>query len=300
MKKFIVVTGGAGFIGSNLIELLLKKTKSKIISYDNYSTGKKNNHINNKRVVYLKGHTSDISKKLHSIKDSISDIFHFGEFSRLNQSFNEYYKCFDSNILGSLNVINFCLKNKIKIIYSATSASLGNNQYDQHLSPYAFSKATNMNLIMNYNQWYGLKYEIIYFYNVYGPKQILNSNMAAVVGIFESCYKKNKPMPVVSPGTQTRRFTHITDTVEICYFAWKKNKNSHYSISSKKSYSILALAKMFSAKRIFLKKERGERFKSTTITKIRGKKIINLYSKKDIKEYIKEFKLNHQYKKNNI
>jgi UDP-glucose 4-epimerase len=300
MKKFIVVTGGAGFIGSNLIELLLKKTKSKIISYDNYSTGKKNNHINNKRVVYLKGHTSDISKKLHSIKDSISDIFHFGEFSRLNQSFNEYYKCFDSNILGSLNVINFCLKNKIKIIYSATSASLGNNQYDQHLSPYTFSKATNMNLIMNYNQWYGLKYEIIYFYNVYGPKQILNSNMAAVVGIFESCYKKNKPMPIVSPGTQTRRFTHVTDTVEICYFAWKKNKNSHYSISSKKSYSILALAKMFSAKRIFLKKERGERFKSTTITKIRGKKIINLYSKKDIKEYIKEFKLKHQYKKNNI
>jgi UDP-glucose 4-epimerase len=124
--------------------------------------------------------------------------------------------------------------------------------------------------------------------------------MAAVVGIFESCYKKNKPMPIVSPGTQTRRFTHVTDTVEICYFAWKKNKNSHYSISSKKSYSILALAKMFSAKRIFLKKERGERFKSTTITKIRGKKIINLYSKKDIKEYIKEFKLKHQYKKNNI
>jgi UDP-glucose 4-epimerase len=117
--------------------------------------------------------------------------------------------------------------------------------------------------------------------------------MAAVVGIFESCYKKNKPMPIVLPGTQTRRFTHITDTVETCYLAWKKNKNSHYSISSKKSYSILSLAKMFSAKKIFLKKKRGERFESTTITKIRGKKIKNLYSKKDIKDYIKQFKLNH-------
>lgn len=295
MKKIIVVTGGAGFIGSNLIELLLKKTKLKIISYDNYSTGKKKNHINNRRVLYLNGHTSSISKKLHSLKDSISDIFHFGEFSRLTQSFNEHYRCFDSNILGSLEVINFCLKNKIKIIYSATSASLGNDQHDQHLSPYAFSKATNMNLIMNYNQWFGLKYEIIYFYNVYGPKQISNSNMAAVVGIFESCYKKNKPMPIVLPGTQSRRFTHITDTVETCYYAWKKNKNSHYSISSKKSYSILALAKMFSAKKIFLEKKRGERFKSTTITKIRGKKIKNLYSKIDIKDYIKQFKLNHQY-----
>ena len=290
MKKFIVVTGGAGFIGSNLIELLLKKTKLKIISYDNYSTGKKKNHINNKRVIYLKGHTLNISKKLNSLKNNISDIFHFGEFSRLTQSFNEYDKCFNSNILGSLEVINFCLKNKIKIIYSATSASLGNDQRDQHLSPYTFSKATNMNLIINYNQWFRLKYEIIYFYNVYGPRQILNSNMAAVVGIFESCYKKNEPMPIVYPGTQSRRFTHIIDTTEACYFAWKKNKNSHYSISSKKSYSILALAKMFSGKKIFLEKRRGERFRSTTISKIRGKKIINLYSKRDIKDYIHELK----------
>ena len=192
MKNIIVVTGGAGFIGSNLIELLLKKTSYRIVSLDNYFTGNKKNHIINKRVKYLKGHTINFNKIFNKIRNNIKVIFHFAEFSRIAQSFDNLDKCFKSNILGSHEVINFCLNNNIKIVYSATSASLGNYQNDQHLSPYAFSKSTNMNLIMNLNEWYKLKYEMIYFYNVYGPKQILNTKMAAVIGVFVNQFIKKK------------------------------------------------------------------------------------------------------------
>jgi UDP-glucose 4-epimerase len=290
MKNIIVVTGGAGFIGSNLIELLLKKTSCRIISLDNYSTGNKKNHIINKRVKYLKGHTINFNKTFYKIRHNIKVIFHFAEFSRIAQSFDNLEKCFKSNILGSHQVINFCLNNNIKIVYSATSASLGNNQNDQHLSPYAFSKSTNMNLIMNLNEWYKLRYEMIYFYNVYGPKQILGTNMAAVIGVFENQFAKKKALTVVLPGSQKRRFTHVSDSVFACYYAWKKNKNAHYSISFKKSYSITQVARLFGKKIKYLKSRRGERFLSTIVKSIRGRRIINLYGKMDIKKYIADYK----------
>jgi UDP-glucose 4-epimerase len=290
MRNIIVVTGGAGFIGSNLIELLLKKTSHSIISLDNYFTGNKKNHIISKRVKYLKNHTINFNKIFYKIRNNIKVIFHFAEFSRIAQSFDNLDKCFKSNILGTHEVINFCLNNNIKIVYSATSASLGNNQNDQHLSPYAFSKSTNMNLIMNLNEWYKLKYEMIYFYNVYGPKQILNTNMAAVIGVFENQLKNKKALTVVYPGNQKRRFTHVTDTVLACYYAWKKNKNSHYSISSEKSYSIIQVARFFGNFIKYLKSRRGERFSSTVVKSIRGRKIINLRGKVDLKKYIADYK----------
>uniref|UniRef100_UPI00094D8F8C NAD-dependent epimerase/dehydratase family protein n=1 Tax=Pelagibacter ubique TaxID=198252 RepID=UPI00094D8F8C len=248
MKNLIIVTGGAGFIGSNLIDLLLKKTKYKIYSIDNYSSGKKKNHILNKRVKYIKENTKNISKILNSKKKNIKVIFHFGEFARIYQSFPKMNECIDSNSVGSHEVFNFCFMNKIKLIYSATSASIGNNGKNKNLSPYAFTKSKNLELLENYKKWFGLKFEIIYFYNVYGPKQIKSGNMATVIGIFEDQCKKNKFLTVVKPGNQSRRFTHVNDTVNICYLAFKKNKNRHYSISHKKSYTILAVAKMFSNK----------------------------------------------------
>ena len=290
MRNIIVVTGGAGFIGSNLIELLLKKTSYQIVSLDNYSTGNKKNHITNKKVKYLNGHTINFNKIFYKIRNNIKVIFHFAEFSRIAQSFDNLDKCFKSNILGSHEVINFCLNNNIKIVYSATSASLGNNQNDQHLSPYAFTKSTNMNLIINLNEWYKLKYEMIYFYNVYGPKQILNKNMAAVIGVFENQFRKKKPLTVVHPGNQKRRFTHVSDTVFACYYAWKKNKNAHYSISSKKSYSIIQVARFFGNSIKYLKPRRGERFVSTITKLIRKKKIIKLFFKLKLKNYINKYK----------
>ena len=176
-------------------------------------------------------------------KKKISVIFHFGEFARIYQSFLKMNNCINSNTIGSNEVFNFCLLNKIKLIYSATSASIGNRGNDKNLSPYAFTKAKNLEMLENLKNWYKFKYEIIYFYNVYGPRQIEKGSMATVIGIFENQYKKNKPLTVVRPGTQSRRFTHIADTIETCLFAWKKNKCRHYSISSKKNYTIIQVAK---------------------------------------------------------
>jgi UDP-glucose 4-epimerase len=290
MKNIIIVTGGAGFIGSNLIELLLKKTSDHIISIDNYSAGTKKNHIKNSRINYLKGDTLDFFKHFNKIKKKIKVIFHFAEFSRIFQSFENVQRCFSSNISGTQEVIKFCLKNKIKIIYSATSASLGNNQEDQHLSPYAYSKSVNMNLIINLNKWHNLKYEIIYFYNAYGPKQTTDSKMSAVIAIFCKQYLNKQPLTVVLPGTQSRRFTHVKDIVEDCYKIWKKNKNYQYSISHSKSHFIKDVAKMFSKKIKYIKERKGERLRSAIIKSIRGKKIINLQGKIALEDYVDNFK----------
>ena len=231
MKKIIVVTGGCGFVGTNLIQSLLNKTSHKIISLDNYSSGSKKNEIKNNRVKYICGNTSNIEKILSNYKSRINTIFHFGEFSRIYQSFIQMNKCIQSNSVGTNAVFDFCLKNKIKLIYSATSASLGNKGKDKNLSPYAFTKAKNLEFLQNLKKWFNFKYEVIFFYNVYGPKQIKTGDMATVIGIFEDHYLKGKPLPVVRPGFQSRRFTHIQDTVDICLEAWKKNKCKLYSIS---------------------------------------------------------------------
>ena len=287
-KNIIVVTGGAGFVGTNLIKLLLKKTSHKIISIDNYSSGKKSNHIKDSRVKYLKGKSVDISKFIKNPKE-IKTIFHFGEFARIYQSFLKMNECIDSNSVGSNAVFNFCLKNKIKLIYSATSASLGNHGNDKNLSPYAFSKSKNLELLENLKKWFNFKYEVIYFYNVYGPYQICKGQMSTVIGIFEDHYKKGKSLPVVRPGTQSRRFTHIDDTINICYLAWKKNLCRHYSIANKKTFSIIEVAKMFKSKIKLLPKRPGERYASALINKNLSNKIYKYFGKINLKNYVENF-----------
>jgi UDP-glucose 4-epimerase len=287
-KNIIVITGGAGFVGTNLIKLFLKKTKHKILSIDNYSSGTKFNHIKNTRVKYIKGKTSDIEKLIKK-PNEIKSVFHFGEFARIYQSFLKMNECIDSNSVGTNAVFNFCLKNKIKLIYSATSASLGNRGDDKNLSPYAFSKTKNLELLENLKKWFNFKYEVIYFYNVYGPHQICRGQMSTVIGIFEDHYKKNKPLPLVKPGTHTRRFTHINDTVNICFQAWKKNMCRHYSIANKKSYSLIEVAKMFKSKVKFLPKRPGERYASALTDKNLSNKIYRNFGKINLKDYINNF-----------
>jgi len=289
MKNIIIVTGGAGFVGSNLITLLLKKTNFNLISLDNYSSGYKKNHIINKRVKYYRGQTLDIKKILKKQQRKIKAVFHFGEFARIFQSFRKFDECYQSNSIGSKAVFKFCLDNNIKLIYSATSASLGNNGKDKDLSPYAFTKSKNLELLKNLKKWFNFKFEIIFFYNVYGPKQIKNGDMATVIGIFEEKYLKKKPLPVVRPGTQTRRFTHIYDTVEVCFDAFKANKCKYYSITNKKSYSIINVAKMFKTKLTYLKPRLGERYASA-LTKISHKnQIVQKYGKLQLKDYVSSF-----------
>jgi len=289
MYKKIIITGGAGFVGSNLIEYLLSKTKFNIISIDNYSSGSSKNHIRSKRVKYIKGNTKNISYILKKNISSIHSLFHFGEFSRIYQSFLKMNECIDSNSIGTNAVFNFCLQNKIKLIYSATSASLGNKGNDKNLSPYAFTKSKNLELLENLKKWFNFKFEIIYFYNVYGPKQISKGQMATVIGIFEDNYLQGKPLPVVKPGNQSRRFTHIFDTIKACYIAWKKNKCLHYSISNRQSYSIIEVAKMFGVKIKYLKSRPGERYASALTRMNLSNKVHRLYGDIKLKNYIENF-----------
>ena len=286
-KQIIVVTGGAGFVGGNLIEKLLRNTKYKIISIDNYSSGTIKNHIKSKRVLYIKDSSSNISKTLKKYKTKIQTIFHFGEFSRIYQSFLKMDECIMSNSIGTHAVFNFCLSNKIKLVYSATSATIGNKGKDKNLSPYAFTKAKNLELLENLKNWFNFKYEILYFYNVYGPKQISVGPMATVIGIFENQYKNKKPLSVVKPGNQSRRFTHIDDTVDACFYAWKKNKCRHYSISTKKSYTVLEVAKMFKTKIKFLAPRKGERYASALTNMNLSNKVYKIFGKISLKNYIK-------------
>ena len=289
MKNYLVVTGGAGFVGSNLIKSLLKKTNYEIISLDNYSSGYKTNHIKSKRVKYLKGNTSDIKQLLKNYKNKINTIFHFGEFSRIYQSFKHFNECFQSNTIGSKEVFKFCLDNNIKIIYSATSASLGKRGDDKNLSPYAFTKSKNLELLENLKKWFNLRFEIIFFYNVYGDNQIETGHMATVIGIFKDQYRRNLPLTVVKPGSQTRRFTHISDTVEVCMKAWKQNNCRYYSISHKKSYSIYQVAKMFKTNIKFLPKRKGERYASALTNMTFNNKVMRHYGKMHLKDYITSF-----------
>ena len=298
MKKFIIVTGGTGFVGSNLIKYLIKKTNYNILSIDDYSSGTKKNHVNSKRAKYIRGNTKDIDKILKKYISKIHSIFHFGEFSRIYQSFSKMNKCIQSNSIGTNAVFDFCLKNRIRLVYSATSASLGNKEKDKNLSPYAFTKAKNLEFLENLRKWFNFKYEVIFFYNVYGPGQIKKGDMSTVIGIFEDCFLKDLPLPVVKPGTQSRRFTHISDTIKVCYKAWKSNKSRFYSISNKNSYTILEVAKMFRKKIKFLPARRGERYASALTNLSLSKKIYRTYGKISLKKYVEEFVKNT--KKNKV
>ena len=288
-KNILVVTGGAGFVGSNLIENLINSTNKDIISIDNYSSGHKKNHIKNSRIKYLNGNTKDINLLLHRYTSKIEAIFHFGEFSRIYQSFIKFSECFKSNSIGTNEVFKFCLENNIKLIYSATSAALGKNGNDKNLSPYAFTKFKNLELLENLKKWFKLKYEVIFFYNVYGPRQIKTGDMATVIGIFEDYYLKKKSLPVVKPGTQSRRFTHIDDTIKVCIKAWKTNKCRFYSISNKKSYSINQVAKMFNTKIKYLPKRKGERYASALTSMSLSNKVYKNFGRLKLTDYVKKF-----------
>ena len=287
MKNYLV-TGGAGFIGSQLIKKLIKikKTNIKIYSLDNYSSGLIKNHIKDKNVFYLKGETKDIHKIFK--KKKIDIIFHFGEFSRIYQSFQNLEKCINSNLIGTSNVINFCLKKKIPIFYSGSSSIFGNNFKDQNLSPYAWTKSKGIEMIKNYSKWFGLKYIITYFYNVYGPGQITNGPMTAVVGKFQELYKSKKPLTVVKPGTYKRDYTHIDDIINACMLSLKKSFNQEYKLGNGELITVLELAKQFKTKIKMIPERKGERMGQSAKFS-NGFKKLNYKPKYNIKDYIQEY-----------
>lgn len=281
----ILITGGCGFIGSNLIKALLKKyTNIQIYSIDNYLSGYKKNQINDKRVLYLDNSSININEIpiVNQVKFDI--LFHFGEYSRISTSFEEPNIVFENNLTGTYQVLEFCRKKKCKLVYSGSTSIFGNNMKDQHHSPYSWSKAKNIELIKNYHKWYNLQFTIVYFSNVYGAGQICKGKYATVIGIFENQYKNNQKLTVVKPGTQKRDFTHIDDTIDGILKASIGYYGDGYVIRTGTQYSILEVAKMFKTEIVFINEQRGNRTQSSGSMKNMEK--LGWKSKINLKNYI--------------
>ncbi len=289
-KKVIVVTGGAGFIGSHLIEELVRDPKNQVISLDNYFTGSKKNHI--KGALYRRGHTKDIARYITEKPDI---IYHLGEYSRVAASLDEPALVWDLNINGTSGVLEFWRKTKCKLVYAGSSTKFNapgeNGVSGRDLAPYTWAKATNTELVKNYGQWYGLKYATVYFYNVYGPRERAGQFTGAygtMIGTFKEAYLKNKPLPVRRPGTQTRAFTHVADTVAGIILAGQKGQGDNYGICAKETHSILEVAEMFGGKIIMLAQTKTSR-SSEAIDSAKIKKL-GWKQKHTLKQYIEEIK----------
>lgn len=282
-NKTILVTGGAGFIGSNLIESLLKIKGLKVLSLDDYSTGKKENHILGAE--YINGDTRNIEEIISEKPDL---VFHLGEYSRVEKSFDDIQKVWESNKDGTFAVLEFCRKNNIKIVYAGSSTKFADGGLGREQSPYAWTKASNTELIKNYGEWFGLKYAITYFYNVYGPREIDSGPYATVLGIFKEQFKRGEPLTVVSPGTQKRNFTHVDDIVRGLILIGEKGEGDNYGLGNKQSFSILDIAKMFGGKIEILPERKGNRLDSIIDTS-RCEKEFGWQAEKDISDHIKLF-----------
>jgi len=279
----VLVTGGAGFIGTNLI-IALKKEGHEVTSIDNYCSGNKKNHQSD--VEYLIGHTKDISficeTKLFDV------VFHFGEHSKIVPSFKEIREVWQSNSEGTFNVLEFCKKREIKLIYAGSSTRFA-KEGDGH-SPYSFTKAKNCDLIRCYGEWYGLKYAICYFYNVFGPYQdTCNNGYETVISIFEKQYIKNQPLTVCGTGLQTRCFTYVEDIVDGLLKAWKFQSNEEFQFNNAKQFSILEIAKMFSSNIIFIPSRPGDRAESRSDC-TKSTLLLEWKTTKDVNDWIEEKK----------
>jgi len=282
-NNIILVTGGAGFIGSNLCETLVAECSNKVYSLDNYSTGKKSNHI--KGVNYIEGDTRDIQKHINFAPDY---IYHLGEYSRVEQSFDDINKVWFFNKHGIFSVLQFCKKTNAKLIYAGSSTKYGDGGLSRSESPYAWTKATNTELVVNYGKWFGIKFAIVYFYNVYGKREIEKGKYATLIAIFKNQVKKNLPLTVVSPGTQKRNFTHINDVIAGLILVGLKGAGDEFGIGNKESFTILQIAKMFGSEIQMLPVRKGNRMDSEVISS----KTINLgwNARQSISEYIKSFR----------
>ncbi len=287
MTKKILVTGGAGFIGSNLIEELVKDPNNEVYSLDNYFTGKKDNHIQG--ATYMEGSTKDIAQ-LVTFKPDL--VYHFGEYSRVEQSFSDMPTVWESNKTGTFAVLEFCRQHDCKIVYAGSSTKFGDGGATRNQSPYAWTKATNTELVCNYGSWFNLKYAITYFYNVYGPREISEGKYATLIALFKEKVKKGESLTVVSPGTQKRNFTYVGDIVRGLILVGEKGEGDNYGLGDTESYSILEVAQMFGGKIEMLPERLGNRM-SASIDLSRSNGELGWKAEVSIKDYIKEFVESH-------
>lgn len=287
MSMKILVTGGCGFIGYNLIKKIKELWKDSIIyCLDDYSSGFHTNELEN--IFYINNHTKNILK-INELENLFPKyIFHFGEYSRVSSSFDDCNDVFQSNTIGTQQVFEYAVRNKSKLIYSGSSATFGNNNLDQHLNPYVWTKAKNIELLHNYKKWYGLNFSICYFYNVYGDKQIKDGKYATLIGIFEKQYANNELLTVVKPGTQTRIFTYIDDVVDGIIKVALYGNGDGYFLYTDESYSIIEVAEMFKKDYKMIEERKGER-KQSTIFPSKAYSELNWKPKMKLIDYINNF-----------
>lgn len=280
--KILIATGGAGFIGSHLIEALLKNPDYQVISLDNYFTGKKENHFPG--ATYIEGSTKDISR-LIKVKPDL--VFHLGEYSRVEKSFDDMPLVWEYNKDGTFAVLEFCRQHGAKIIYAGSSTKFGDGGLGRDQSPYAWAKASNTELVKNYGQWFSLPYAITYFYNVYGPREISTGPYATVIGIFKQQHQADQPLTVVAPGTQVRNFTHVDDIVRGLILVGERGEGDNYGLGMEQGYDIISIAKMFNSGIVMLPERQGNRMNSQVdLTRSSGE--LCWRAEVNIKDYIKE------------
>jgi len=276
--KTIVVTGGAGFVGSHLVERLVM-LGHRVISLDNYFTGSKDNHVAGGE--YREGHSKDIEKLISETPDI---IYHLGEYSRVEISFTEPAVVWDLNNVGTAAVLEFCRKKKVKIVYAGSSTKFGDGGLGRTQSPYAWSKASNTELVKNYGDWYGTPYAVAYFYNVYGPRERAGK-YGTLIETFIQKVRTGEKLSVVSPGTQKRNFTHVEDIVAGLLLIGENGQGDDYGIGHDRAYSILEVAELFGRPVLMLPERPGNRMDSSIDTsKLRA---LGWEPKHDLGNYIK-------------
>lgn len=282
-KKNILVTGGAGFIGSHLCEQLAKDASNRVVSLDNYSTGSEHNHVLNVR--YIKGDTKDI----HSlVKFSPDIVFHLGEYSRVEQSFEDLKTVWDYNKNGTFEVLQFCRKHACKIVYAGSSTKFGDGGLGRSQSPYGWTKASNTELVENFGHWFGVPYAIVYFYNAYGPREIKIGKYATLIGLFAEKMRLGEALTVVSPGEQKRNFTHVNDIIRALIIVGEQGYGDEFGIGSPESLSVLEIAKLFGGKIEMVPERRGNRMTADVLTD--KTKALGWNAQHLVTEYIEELR----------
>lgn len=285
MKKKILVTGGAGFVGSHLCERLSKNPNYAVYSLDNYFTGSESNHVPN--VTYIRGDTADIAALVTFAPDM---VYHLGEYSRVEQSFDDIEKVWRYNKDGIFAVLEFVRHAGCKILYAGSSTKFGDGGLGRSASPYAWTKATNTELVQNYGNWFNVPYAITYFYNVYGPREIQNGKYATLIALFKEKMKNNEPLTIVSPGVQKRNFTHIDDIIDGLVLVGENGYGDEFGIGSPEAYSVLDIAQMFGGEIQMLQERKGNRMTADVISS--KTEILGWSPKRTIEEYIEELKKN--------
>lgn len=282
-SKTILVTGGAGFIGSHLCERLSNQGH-KVISLDNYFTGTEANHVSG--VDYRRGHTKDIEACVLEVPDV---VYHLGEYSRVEQSFEDIGIVWEFNKQGTFAVLEFCRQRGCKLVYAGSSTKFGDGGMGRDQSPYAWTKASNTELVRNYGQWFNLDYAIAYFYNVYGPREITEGKYATLIGLFQDKIRNGQSLTVVAPGTQVRNFTHVDDIVEGLLLVGERGHGDDFGLGAEEGYSVIDIAKMFGGEIVMLPERKGNRM-GATVESDRARFELGWNPRQKIVDYIEDFK----------